>query len=103
MTREHLEKIAGGAFFVSFIAAHFLFGITVAVKVLGVACLVSGAIWCVGRSVPVGIEGRPPSFFLRGIGALLAGLSLAALGVFLLLYSLQAACMLGWATSAACQ
>jgi len=103
MTREHLEKIAGGVFFVSFIAAHFLFGISAAVKVLGLACLVSGAIWSIGRSVPVGIESRPPSFFLRGRGALLAGLAMASFGVLLLLYSSRAACMLGWATGAACQ
>ena len=64
MTREHLEQIAGGVFLMSFVAAHFLLNITVAVKVLVVACLVFGAIWSVGRSVPVGIEGRPRSFFL---------------------------------------
>jgi hypothetical protein len=103
MTREHLEKVVGAVLFVSFIAAHFLFGVTIAVKVLGVGCLFSGALWSIERSVPVGIEGRPPSFFLRGIGALLAGLVMGALGVFLLLYSSQAACMLGWTSGVTCQ
>jgi len=103
MDKGHLEKIAGGVFFVCFIAAHLFFGIAVAVKVLGVACLFTGAIWSIGRSVPVGIEGRPPSFFIRGIGALFAGLVMATLGVLLLLYSSQAACMLGWDSADACQ
>lgn len=102
MNRESLEKIAGAVFFVSFIAADWLLGITSAVKVAGVACLVVGAVWLVERSVPVGIEDRPPSFFIRGLGALLAGLAMASLGVLLLLYPSQVACMLGWATGKEC-
>jgi hypothetical protein len=102
MNRENLSKIAGAVFFVSFIATDWLLGITSAVKVVGVACLVAGAVWIIGRSVPVGIEGRRPSFFIRGPGALLAGLAMASAGIFLLLYSSQATCMLGWGSGKEC-
>ena len=102
MSRETIEKVVGGFFFVAFIGTHLLFGITVAIRVLGVACIAAGAVWIIGRSVPVGIEGRPPSFFLRGAGALIAGIAMAALGVAFLLYSQQAACLLGWASGTEC-
>ena len=102
MTRETLETVSGVVFFVAFIAAHLFFGITAAVRVFGVACLVAGAIWIVGRSVPVGIEGRPASFFLRGVGARFAGFAMAALGVILVIFSSQASCLLGWTTGTEC-
>ena len=103
MHRATLERIAGALFFVGFIATHLMFGITAAVRVLGIACLVTGIVWSFGRSIPVGMEGRPPSFFLQGIGALLAGVAMVSLGVALLLYSSQAACMLGWAGEEQCK
>ena len=103
MHRATLERIAGALFFVGFIAAHLMFGSTAAVRVLGLACLVTGVVWGFGRSIPVGMEGRPPSFFLHGIGALLAGIAMVALGVALLLYSSQAVCMLGWAGEEQCK
>ena len=102
MTRENVEKIVGGVFFVGFIAAHLIFGINTAVKVLGLACVVFGLFCAIDRSVPVGIEGRPPSFFIRGIGALLVGFLMAGLGAFLMLFSNQAACIFGWSTALAC-
>jgi hypothetical protein len=97
-----MQIIAGIAFFVAFIAAQFLFGIAAAVKVLGVACVATGAVWVIGRSVPVGIEERPPSFFLRGWVAIVAGLVMASLGIGLVLYSHQSVCVLGWAIAAEC-
>ena len=103
MTRVNAEKLLGSAFFVAFIAADMIFGIVAAVRVMGVSCLIVGAFWIVGRSVPVGIEGRPSSFHLRGIGALLAGLAMSALGVALLVYSVQSVCVLGWSTEAQCK
>ena len=103
MTRANTEKLLGGAFFVAFIAADQIFGITAGVRVMGVACLVAGMFWVVGRSVPIGIEGRPPFFYLRGTGALVAGLAMLAIGVALLMYSGQTACVLGWSTSVQCK
>jgi hypothetical protein len=102
MIRDRIEAVAGSLFFVGAIAAHILLGITAAVRVAGIACLFCGAIWAVGRSVPVGIEGRPPTFYVRGIGALVLGAIIAGLGVCLLVFAPQAACMLGWAKELEC-
>lgn len=65
MPRDTLERITGIVFLASFIAAQFLAGIVAALRVAGVACLVTALVWVIERSVPVGIEGRPPSFYLR--------------------------------------
>src|SRR5262249_33127691 len=102
MSRESAEKIAGACGLVAFIVAQFLFGITSAVRVLGVACVVSGAYSIFRGSVPVGIEGRPPALYLKGTSALIAGMAMIALGFTLLVYSKQAACLLGWASESEC-
>ena len=102
MPRKTFETVAGAAFFVAFIAAHFLLGISAAVRVAGAACVAAGLVWVVGRSVPVGVEDRPPSFFIRGAGAMVAGIAIAALGVTFLLFPRQTACILGWATGTEC-
>jgi hypothetical protein len=102
MHRDTLERVAGIAFFVAFVATHFMFGITAAVRMLGIACVFTGLVWSFGRSVPVGIEDRPPSFFLRGFGALLAGLTIIALGIAFMIYAAQAACILGWTDEKQC-
>ena len=86
----------------AFIAAQFMFGITAAVRVLGLACIVTGVVWSFGRSVPIGIEGRPPSFFLNGTCALIAGIAMVALGAAFMVYATQAACLLGWANEKLC-
>jgi hypothetical protein len=103
VNRRSLEALTGGVVFVAFIAAHLLFGISAAVKVLGLGCAISGIVWAFGRSIPVGIEDRKPSFFIRGVGAVVAGLAMVGLGIFLLLYSGHAACLLGWAQGVACE
>ena len=102
MNRPTLARTAGALFFVGFIVAHLMFGITAAVRVLGIACMVTGIVWSIGRSIPVGVEGRPPAFFLQGTGALLTGIAMAALGVALLFYASQAVCVLGWAGEEQC-
>ncbi len=103
MNRATLERSAGALFLVGFISAHLTFGIVAAVRVLGIACLVTGLVWCFDRSIPVGVEGKPPSFRLQGAGALIAGVAMAALGVVILMYSSQAACVLGWAGEEQCK
>ena len=102
MNRQRLEAIAGGVVFVAFVAAHYFVGSSAAVKVLGLGCVLCGVVWVLGRSVPVGVEGREPSLFIRGAGAVIVGLAIGGLGALLLLYSEPAACMLGWETGAAC-
>ena len=96
-TSRRLEWWGGLAFFIVFIAAHLVLGIKAAVKVIGVACIVTGGMWVVRRSVPVGIEARAPSFYLHGWTAKLGGIVMIAFGIALLLYSAQAAYLLGWA------
>lgn len=100
--RHRTEWFAGAIVFLAFIAAHFMFGTRAAVKVLGLACVVTGVLWIFRRAVPVGIEGRAPSFYLRGWAARLAGLAIAALGVGLLTYSALAVCLLGWGADDEC-
>ena len=102
MKPDRIESIAGGLFIAAFIGTHLALGITAAVRVLGVACVATGLAWALRRSVPVGIEGRPPSFILRGLGALLSGLAMVAIGVALLVFAQPAACLLGWAEGKSC-
>lgn len=94
---RRLDWWGGLFFFIAFIASDFALGINAAVKVMGVACIVTGVVWFVRRSVPVGIESRPPSFYLRGRVARFIGIGMMAFGVVLMRYSYQAACLLGWA------
>jgi hypothetical protein len=100
--RHRVEWFAGAIVFVVFIAAHLMFGAKAAVKVLGVTCVMTGALWMFRRSVPVGIEGRAPSFYVGGWSAVLAGLAIAAIGIGLLTYSSLAVCLLGWGADADC-
>ncbi len=100
--RHRLEWYVGAAFFIAFVGAHLMFSAKAAVKVIGLACVATGILWMYRRSVPVGIEGRAPSFYLGGITALLAGLVMAVVGICLLAYSGLAACLLGWALDGEC-
>jgi hypothetical protein len=100
--RHQSEWYAGAVVFIAFIAAHLMFGAKTAVKVLGVACVATGLLWMFRRSIPVGIEGRAPSFYLGGWGAILAGLAMLAVGVVMLTYSAVAVCLLGWGSAAEC-
>ena len=102
MTRKYLEAIVGGAFFIGFVVAHVAFSGSTAVKVMGVAGVVTGVVWCLGKSIPVGIESRSPSFFLRGVLPILLGIAMVGFGIILLRYSAPAACLLGWAKGMDC-
>lgn len=96
-TNEGLEWLGGLASFIAFIAADLLIGISAAVKVIGMACIVTGGIWIGRCSIPVGVEGRAPSFYLHGWAAIIIGIVMTAFGIALLFYSTQAAYLLGWA------
>lgn len=102
MLRKNLEWAVGVFFFVAFIAAQFIFGVSASVKVLGVAGIVTGIVWIIGQSVPIGIESRPPSFFVRGLPAMLAGIAMIVIGIVLLSYSPEVACLLGWSSGKDC-
>ncbi|WP_232077312.1 hypothetical protein [Variovorax sp. PBL-E5] len=100
--RYQLEWYTGAMFFVTFIGAHLIFGAKTAVKVAGVACVATGILWMFRRTVPVGVEGRAPSFYLGGWAAVVVGVAIAIVGVCLLAYSGLAACLLGWAPAGEC-
>lgn len=99
---DQLERYGGAVFLIAVVASDFMFGITAAVKVVGVTCIATGILWMLRRSVPVGIENRPPSFYLGGLTALFAGMVMAAVGAFLLACSGLAICLFGWANNVEC-
>lgn len=100
--RHRIEWYAGLIFLIAFIGAHLLFSAKATVKVAGVACVATGLLWMIRRSVAVGIEGRPPSFYLGGFAAVITGAAMLAVGVALLAYSALATCLLGWAPDGEC-
>lgn len=75
--------------FLACVAVFLAFGEVAGVRVAG-ALTIGGAIrTLVARSIPVGIRGRPTSYYLTGIVAVLAGLVMAFLGILLLAYPEQ--------------
>ncbi len=51
--------------------------------VWGVGAILVGVYWIIKRSVPVGIEGKEPSFFAKGKWAVLLGIFAISLGLFI--------------------
>lgn len=100
--QKHFESAVSAIFFIAFVAAHLLFGISIAVKVLGASCVFMGAVLFIRRTVSFGIEGRPSSFIVRGMPAILCGVAMTVIGIAMWRYSLQVACMLNWASEKAC-
>jgi len=96
MSRDRYEQVIGVIGLVAFIVADQFFGAVAAVRVAGLLCLACGALWAIRRTVPVGIEGQPPSFFLSGALRLLAGITMLAIGIALLAFPSEAGCFLGW-------
>ena|SRR5882672_65994 len=102
MSLDRIERIAGYVGFAAIVAADLLFGIVAAVRLAGLGCMVTGVIWVVRRSIPVGWEGKPPSYFIAGFPALMVGMAIVLLGIALVAFSSQAACMFGWKNEAGC-
>jgi len=98
-----VERVVGFLFFAAFAVAELMISHVAAVKVAGVACAVCGINWMWTRSVGVGIEGREPSFYVRGVAAQLLGLLMLALGMWMLFQSARVACVFGWSTDPLCQ
>ena len=71
-------------------------------RFVGISCVASGFAWMKSRSIPVGIEDKPPSFFITGTAALMLGLAMATLGLVIIVFAARATCLLGWAGEAAC-
>ena len=102
MSFERFEQIAGYIGFAAIVAASLLFGIVAGVRVAGLGCIVSGVIWAVRRSIPVGWEGRPPSYFVTGFLALIVGMAIVLLGIALMALPSPVACLLARINEAEC-
>lgn len=72
--------------FVVCVAGFLIFGNIAGFRLLGALCIIHAGHAFISRSVPVGIKGRPASFYLTGFSAVLFGLVLCFLGVLLLVY-----------------
>jgi hypothetical protein len=79
--RHRIEWCTSIIIFIAFVGADLLLSAKAAVRVAGVACIAAGVLWIFRRSVPIGIEGRPPSYYLSGWIAIFAGLAIAAVGI----------------------
>ena len=101
MTRN-VARFLEFLFFASFVAADLLINHVAAVRVMGVACVCTGVAWIWTRSIGVGIEGKEPSFFLRGVWAQITGMLMLILGVTMLFQSSVIACAFGWSSDAVC-
>jgi hypothetical protein len=80
--------------FVDVVGAFFLFGTIAAVRTIGVVTLASGLFAVRARRLGVGVEGRPPSFYLRGSWAVVSGIVIAILGCALVWFAPEAVCFL---------
>lgn len=68
------------------------------VRVVGIGVALAGLHALVTRQVPVGIEGHPPSLHIRGALAVIVGVLMLGVAVYLLLFAPIATCTLGWST-----
>jgi hypothetical protein len=86
------ERILGVAAFIAIVAMFVFVGNVAGFRVTGVATLMSGLATVKRGDLPVGIEGRPPSFYLRGIWATIGGIAIAALGCALIWFAPEVVC-----------
>lgn len=96
MSFERLEKVVGYAGFAAMVAAYSFFGIITSIRVAGICLIVSGVLSVTKRAIPVGWEGQPPSFFMTGSVAVVAGVLIASLGATLVMFPSQVACFFWW-------
>jgi hypothetical protein len=87
--------VAFAACFIAFAA----FGNVAGYRVLGLVCCVGGAVVMYIRSIPIGIEGRPPSFYISGGAALFVGFLLSLLGLIILLFAKSISGDISWSHS----
>jgi hypothetical protein len=60
--------------FAVLVGVFFIFGAAWTWRLAGLPMAIGGVVTIRQRSLPVGIEGRPPSFYVRGKAAIVAGL-----------------------------
>lgn len=52
--------------------------------IAGMGVIAAGIYWIITRRVGIGIEGRPPAFFVRGNAAVLLGVIAVLIGTYIL-------------------
>jgi hypothetical protein len=102
MAASRNKSLIGLVFFAVATAVHFIFGVHALVRVIGLACALTGIYWVFVPRIPIGWEGQEPSFHLTGWLAVTEALLLFGIGCTLLFFAPAAACMLGWSESLAC-
>jgi hypothetical protein len=78
--------------FATVVAISFLFGVVAFYRVLGILGFVHGLAMAWGRNIPVGIEGREPSFYIQGKTAIVVGVALALACAALSWFAPEMAC-----------
>jgi uncharacterized membrane protein YczE len=73
------------------------------VRVVALGLVLFGLHALYTRAIPVGWEGRPPSFHLRGLVAVLVGIVVLGIGIAMLVFAPAAACALSSAVSQLCR
>jgi hypothetical protein len=80
--------------FVTVVAVGAVFGAIAFYRALGILGVLSGLFMAWSRNIPVGVEGQPPSFFLRGKAAIAVGLLIAVGCAALAWFAPQVTCAL---------
>lgn len=72
--------------FIACVVAFFALGNIAGVRVVGIVVIGGALRTLITRSVPVGIRGRAPFFYITGPTAVIVGLIMALMGVLLVVY-----------------
>jgi hypothetical protein len=54
-------------------------------QIWGIGVILVGIYWIINENIPVGIEGRPPEYFVRGKWKIILGILAILLGLFIAL------------------
>ncbi len=72
--------------FIICIIVFIVFGEVAGFRVIGLLCIIQAVYALKTQSVPVGIEGRPASFYITGFPAIIYGILLGLVGTFFVLF-----------------
>lgn len=83
--------------FAATILVYWLWGTIPLVRMVGVQ-MVGWGLWCIfaKQGIPFGVEGRPPSGYITGWGAILIGVISAIAGGYAIGFPVEVACLLDW-------
>jgi hypothetical protein len=79
--------------FIAVVAVSIIFGAVAFYRVLGLLGVLHALVMAWSQNIPVGIEGREPTYYLRGSSAVIAGLLIAAASGALAWFAPEAVCM----------